>query len=142
MTLHILIAEPNRKNQELLREPLSAQGFEIIQSADSDETWRLIQSQKPDLVLLQVGAAVSDSEEIVRRIRVDRELAQTSIFCLGEKVTSDELVKWFNLGVDNYIDDSFSVQLLVAQIKAHLRRNGPQNPPRSSSGIPFKRRVL
>lgn len=127
MAWRILIAGAKNRRWEFLNTDLNTQGFEIIQTANDSETWKTIQTQKPDLVLIQVGTSELNGEEIVRRIRLDKQLTQVSIFCLGGPITTDELVQWFKLGADNYIDDSFSMPLLVAQIKAHLRRISSQN---------------
>jgi DNA-binding response OmpR family regulator len=138
MTWHILIAGPKHNRWNLLNTP----EFEIIQVTGDNETWKTIQTQKPDLVLIQVGTSELNGEEIVRRIRADPRLAQIVIFCLGGPITTDELVQWFKLGIDDYIDDSPSMSLWVAQIKAHLRRSCPQSSPQAACGSQSTRRFL
>lgn len=125
MPLHILIAEPNRIIRNVLQQHLSAQGFEIIQTTDGNAAWELIRAQKPALVLMRAALPGLNSREIVRRVRADSQLAEIGILCLGEPITTNELVEWFKLGIDNYIDYPFSMRLLVAQVKAHLRRIHP-----------------
>jgi len=71
--------------------------------------------------MIQVALPGLSSREIVRRIRADSRLAEIGILCLGGPVTSDQLVEWFKLGIDNYIVHPFSIQLVVAQVRAHLR---------------------
>ena len=124
MTQRILVAEPNRDTRSLLRRYLSAQGFEIIQAKEGNAAWKLIRLEEPNLVLMQVALPGMSSREIVRRIRADRRRADMGVFCFGESIVADELVQWFKLGIDNYIDYPLSMQVLVAQIRAHFRRIG------------------
>jgi two-component system, OmpR family, response regulator VicR len=120
--MHILIAEPNQKIRNQFQYHLSTQGFEIFQAADGNVAWESIQAQKPDLVLMQIKLPELSGVEIIRRVRADAHLAGTAIICFGEPLTTNELVDLFKLGIDNYIDSPFSMRLLVAQVKAHLRR--------------------
>lgn len=126
MTGRILIVGLNRTNRETWVGNLQAQGFEIIQSTDSNTVENMIQEYHPDLVLMPVAVAGLNSEKIISRVRKDSQLAGIGIFGLGGQLPTDELVRWFKLGIDNYVEDTISIPLLIAQIKAYLR-NTPQN---------------
>ena len=118
----ILVTEFDQNTTRILCSCIQAAGFEVIQATDGDSAWELIQAHMPILVLMATPLPGLSSWEIIRRVRRSNQMAELPVVILGDSVSTDEMVEWFKLGVDEYISKPFSTQLLVAQIRAILRR--------------------
>jgi DNA-binding response OmpR family regulator len=94
----------------------------MILALDGDTAWELIQARMPILVLMEAALPGLSSLEIVRRVRRSNQIAELPVMILGDPVSTEEMVEWFKLGIDEYISKPFSTQVLVAQMRAILRR--------------------
>lgn len=122
MTPRILVVEPDPSLAHMLQCQLLAAGFEILQAANGDMAWQLIQMHSPDLVLMEAGSPGLSSQEIICRMRTHVQLAQVRVILLGDPTTGYELAWWIECGADDYISKPFSIRVLIAQIRAMLRR--------------------
>ena len=122
MVSRILVVEFDESTIRSLRACLQAAGFEVIQASDGNTAWELIQTRTPILVLMGATLPGLNSFEIIRRVRRSKQMAELPMVILGDSVSTEEMVEWFKLGADKYISKPFSTQLLVAQIRAILRR--------------------
>jgi DNA-binding response OmpR family regulator len=94
----------------------------MILALDGDTAWELIQARMPILVLMEATLPGLSSLEIVRRVRRSNQIAELPVMILGDPVSTEEMVEWFKLGIDEYISKPFSTQVLVAQMRAIIRR--------------------
>ena len=104
--------------RQLVVDFLQPEGYELIEAADGKEPLELYQKEHPDLVLLDVMMPGYDGWTVCREIR--RESA-VPIMMLTAEGEIDQLFA-YDLGVDEYITKPFSPKILVAKIKALLRR--------------------
>jgi two-component system phosphate regulon response regulator PhoB len=84
-----------------------------------------IRRQKPDLVLLDVMLPGLDGFAICKRIRETVELAVTRVIMLTAKTQNEDIVRGLECGADDYVTKPFDRKVLIARIKAVLRRGTP-----------------
>ena len=117
---------------------LSGAGYEEVSSfARGDEGFNAVSSGHPDLVLLDVMLPGMDGVAVARAIRARTELAGTKILMLTARVQSEDIVRGLEAGADDYVTKPFDRKVLLARIKAVLRRGLPV-----SEGVDFDGLVL
>ena len=95
-------------------------GYDACTAKDGSEGLKQLYFYRPDLVLLDIGMPRMDGWEVCRRIREMCELPIIMVSVNGQK---SDLVKAFNLGVDDYITKPIHFPELVARVQAVLRRH-------------------
>ena len=115
----ILIADDEQLMRQLVVDFLQPEGYELIEAADGKEALELYQKEHPDLVLLDVMMPGYDGWTVCREIRRESAVPIMMLTAKGEEI--DQLFA-YDLGVDEYITKPFSPKILVAKIKALLRR--------------------
>ena len=115
----ILIADDEQLMRQLVVDFLKPEGYEMLEAADGKEALKLYHEQHPDLVLLEVMMPGYDGWTVCREIRRESSVPIMMLTAKGEEI--DQLCA-YDLGVDEYITKPFSPKILVAKIKALLRR--------------------
>jgi two-component system OmpR family response regulator len=105
---------------ELLAGSLRFAGYEVVTAASGAEAVRAVAGSRPDLVLLDVMMPGGDGFEVVRRVR-DTSPDVPVIFLTARDEVSDR-VTGFDLGADDYVTKPFSLDEVLARIKAVLKR--------------------
>jgi two-component system, OmpR family, KDP operon response regulator KdpE len=95
-------------------------GYDACTAKDGSEGLKQLYCYRPDLVLLDIGMPRMDGWEVCRRIREMCELPIIMVSVNGQK---SDLVKAFNLGVDDYVTKPIHFPELVARVQAVLRRH-------------------
>ena len=127
----ILIVDDETKIRRIVASNLERAGYDVISAADGMHALEIfeLQSPKPALVLMDVMMPEMDGFECACRIR---ELGETPIIFMTAKTDSNSKLKGFNLGADDYVCKPFSMEELLARIKAVLRRTQAKNTPSES----------
>jgi two-component system phosphate regulon response regulator PhoB len=125
MAATILIVEDDVAIRDMLCFSLKHSGFECLPVGDAEQGLDLIKTQKPDLILLDWMLPGMDGIEFIRRLRANEFWADIPVIMLTAKGESDDLVKGFSVGADDYINKPFSPPELIARMKAVLRRCNP-----------------
>ncbi len=115
----ILIADDEELMRQLVIDFLKPEGYEIIEAADGKVALEKYHSEHPDLILLDVMMPIYDGWTVCREIRRESTVPIMMLTAKGEEI--DQLFT-YDLGVDEYITKPFSPKILVAKIKALLRR--------------------
>ena len=115
----ILIADDEQLMRQLVVDFLQPEGYELVEAADGKEALELYKKEHPDLVLLDVMMPGYDGWTVCREIRRESAVPIMMLTAKGEEI--DQLFA-YDLGVDEYITKPFSPKILVAKIKALLRR--------------------
>lgn len=120
---HILVVEDEQKIRSGLRDFLEFHGFGVSEAVDGLEAQRVVAEKRFDLILLDLMLPKISGEQLCTRWR--REGMQTPVIMLTAKGQEKEKVTGLNLGADDYIAKPFSLEELLARIKAVLRRTDP-----------------
>ncbi len=123
MRQRILVVDDEVPIQELIKFNLEQAGFEVKVAGDGNEALERFESDKPDLVVLDLMLPGKDGWDVCKAIRRN---SNTPIIMLTAKETELERVLGLELGADDYITKPFSPLELVARIKAVLRRAAGQ----------------
>jgi DNA-binding response OmpR family regulator len=120
---HILVVEDEQKIRSGLRDFLEFHDFRVSEAADGLEAQRIVAEKRFDLILLDLMLPKISGEQLCTRWR--RDGMQTPVIMLTAKGQEKEKVTGLNLGADDYIAKPFSLEELLARIKAVLRRMDP-----------------
>ncbi len=119
----ILVVEDEQNIRSALTDFLEYHGFEAAVAEDGLEAERIVGERQFDLILLDLMLPKISGEQLCAKWR--REGLQTPILMLTAKGQEKEKVAGLNLGADDYITKPFSLEELLARIKAVLRRTDP-----------------
>lgn len=123
----ILVVDDEEDILRLIDYNLSKEGFKITTVTSGEEALEEVKSA-PDLVVLDLMLPGVDGLEVCRRIRMDPETRGIPIIMLTAKGEEADIVAGLELGADDYIVKPFSPRVLLARIKAVLRRNTEHGP--------------
>jgi len=118
----ILVIEDEPDILELINYNLDREGFRVINARDGEQGMRLARKEAPDLILLDLMLPSIDGIEVCRRLQADPATRGISIVMVTAKGEESDLVLGLGMGADDYITKPFSPKVLVARIKAVLRR--------------------
>ena len=104
---------------------LSSTGFEARGFADGVSFWSALQTQKPDLVVLDVMLPGVDGIELLQRMKASAELRTIPVVMATAKGAEYDKIRGLDLGADYYLVKPFGVMELVSCVKAVLRRCRP-----------------
>jgi DNA-binding response OmpR family regulator len=124
----ILIIEDDPDIRELTRYNLSREGYAIVEATSGDEGLRQVQECSIDLILLDLMLPGIDGLEVCRRIRADDETKNIPIIMLTAKGEEADIVAGLEVGADDYVTKPFSPRVLLARVRAILRRGQTDEP--------------
>ncbi len=131
----IAIIEDDSDIRTVLRFALKGAGYTDVCEADrGDSGLDMVLRERPALVLLDLMLPGLDGLTVCREIRRTPSVSATPIVMLTAKSAEDDIVKGLELGADDYVTKPFSKAVLVARVKAALRRPSAANGPRRAIG--------
>ena len=119
MLKKILVIDDDEKLNELLKNYLSDFGYKVLSATHPEKGLQLINSQKPELVILDVMLPDMSGFEVCKRIRRDSDVPVIMLTARGELM---DRVVGLELGADDYLPKPFEPRELVARIQTVLRR--------------------
>ena len=118
--VRILSVDDEPQVLRLIQNTLSEVGYSTIATSDPEEAEYLVETQKPQLVLLDLMMPGTDGIELMRRIH---DISNVPVIFISGYNRHEDVMKAFELGADDYIVKPFSHTELVARIEAVLRRS-------------------
>jgi two-component system OmpR family response regulator len=118
----VLVVDDEEYITDLLSTSLRFQGFEVATASGGHQALALVGSFQPELILLDVNLPDIDGFEVCRRLRADGDLVP--VIFLTAQDTKRDLLNGFTKGGDDYMTKPFSLEEVVARIRAVLRRAG------------------
>jgi two-component system, OmpR family, response regulator len=122
----VLVVDDESNITDLVATALRYEGFEVSAAASGRDALRLVGSFRPHLVVLDIMLPDLDGFEVQKRL-VDRGMPAPVLFLTARDATEDK-VRGLTIGGDDYVTKPFSLEELIARIRAVLRRvhgNGP-----------------
>lgn len=121
----VLVVEDEWPIRHLLKVSLSALEYEVSEAQTCEEAYQSLEARAPDLVLLDLGLPDGSGLEILRRLR---QQANTPVIVLSVQGAEKTKIEALDLGADDYLTKPFSVDELMARIRAALRRLSSVTP--------------
>ncbi len=118
----ILVIEDEEDIRELIRYNLGKAGYTVFESGSGDGGLKMAQQRAPDLIVLDLMLPGMDGLEVCRLLKRDDRTEAISILMLTARGEESDIVAGLELGADDYITKPFSPKVLIARIRAVLRR--------------------
>jgi len=122
MAYKILVVDDEPTIVRLMEFILARQGHEMLVAVNGEEALEKIQSQRPDLVLLDIMMPRIDGYEVAQRLRADPATAALPIIMLSAKAQDEDIRKGVEVGIDEYITKPFTPDYLVQVVAKYLAR--------------------
>lgn len=117
----------------LVRATIESDQYEVLEAADGDEAWALINEHKPSVVLLDVQMPGRTGLEVLALVRSDPSLEATRVIMLTAKALKADMELGIAAGADLYLTKPFSPLDLLTRVDEAL---GPRRPAQPA-GAPF-----
>jgi len=127
----ILIIEDEHDIRELISYTLENEGYEVFKAADGTKGLETARKKTPDLILLDIMLPDIDGLEVCRRIKRDEHTGSIPVIMLTAKSEDSDVISGLELGAEDYITKPFSPRVLVARLRAVLRRKGEDHEEES-----------
>ncbi len=118
----VLVVDDEPNIRDLLEVALRFHGFAVVSAANGEDALRRAREDRPRLVVLDVMLPDVGGFEVCRRLRAEGD--ETPVIFLTARDTPSDTVTGLTLGGDDYVTKPFSVDALVARVRAVLRRSG------------------
>lgn len=119
----ILLVEDEQDLLELLRYNLAREGYEVETTMSGEEALSLVRAKLPSLILLDLMLPGMDGLEVCRTLKSREHTASVPVIMLTARGEESDIVRGLELGADDYLPKPFSPRVLLARIRAVLRRS-------------------
>jgi DNA-binding response OmpR family regulator len=124
--MQILVVEDEQRMAELLRRTLQEEGHQVIVASDGKEGFEIARSSAFDVIILDVMLPGIDGVTVARQLRERRN--QTPVLMLTARDAPSDIIKGLDCGADDYLTKPFSIDILLARIRAVSRRGAVARP--------------
>ena len=120
MKKRILVVEDTEDNRQILRDLLTAAGYDIIEATDGATGVAMAADQLPDLILMDIQLPVIDGYEATRRIKADPATRHIPIVAVTSYALAGDETKTREAGCDGYIAKPYSPRNLLEKVRGFL----------------------
>lgn len=120
MSKRILVVEDQEDNRRIVRDLLTSAGYEMIEATTGEDGVALAESERPDLILMDIQLPGLDGYEATRRIKANPALRAIPIIAVTSYALSGDDVKALQVGCDDYVTKPFSPRALLGKIREYL----------------------
>lgn len=124
---HILVVEDEEDIQELISYNLKKEKYQVDTVSTGEEAIHFAKTKLPDVIILDLMLPGIDGFEVCRCLKSNETSRAIPIVILTAKGEETDIVTGLELGADDYITKPFSPSILIARIRAILRRKSPTN---------------
>ena len=118
----VLVVDDEPDIRELVQHHLEIEGFEVLSAPDGEKGLFLIQNELPDLIILDLMLPGIDGLEVCRKLNNIESTSDIPIIMLTAKGEETDIIKGLDYGAEDYVTKPFSPRVLMARVKAILRR--------------------
>jgi two-component system phosphate regulon response regulator PhoB len=122
---HVLVVEDEAALAELLKYNLEKEGYRVSMAHDGEEALVLADETTPDLVVLDWMLPKAAGIEVCRRLRGRQDTRNVPIVMLTARTEESDRIRGLDVGADDYITKPFSMNELLARLRAVMRRIRP-----------------
>lgn len=130
-----LIVDDEKDIRDLVAYNLSKEGFAVLTASDGNDALRQLAGHKVSLVILDIMMPGMDGFEVCKYIRQHEATANLPVLFLTARSSEVDQIVGLELGADDYIQKPVSPRILVARVKAALRRSVTKAPKLDETGI-------
>ncbi|HLH38052.1 MAG TPA: response regulator transcription factor [Bryobacteraceae bacterium] len=124
--MQILVVEDERRMAELLEKTLQEEGHQVIVARDGREGFEIARNSPFDVIVLDLMLPGMDGFSIARKLRACRN--QTPVLMLTARDAPADIVRGLDAGADDYLTKPFSIEILLARLRAVSRRGAIPRP--------------
>ena len=124
----ILLVEDEESIVELVRYNLSREGYTVHVAMSGEDALSLVRTANPALILLDIMLPEIDGIEVCRRLRRDDSTMSTPVIMLTARGEESDIITGLEAGADDYVTKPFSPRVLMARVRAVLRRKNEPAP--------------
>jgi len=135
MRSRILIIEDEEDIRELVRYNLERENFGVIEAESGEAGLKLVLQEQPDLILLDLMLPGKDGMQVCGELKCNQAVRDIPVVMMTARGEESDIVAGLEIGAEDYITKPFSPNVLVARVKAVLRR-------KTSAPLPAKDDVL
>jgi diguanylate cyclase (GGDEF)-like protein len=136
MGKRILVVDDDPDITKFIEVTLAAAGFDVAVAFDGQEALDMVSEWRPDLVLLDIMLPRIDGFEVAHELRARARLTGMGIIVVSARSLPEDRVRGLSIGVDDYIVKPFEPRLLVARVRAALRRLHDMRSLSPLTGLP------
>ncbi len=136
MGKRILVVDDDPDITKFIEVTLAAAGFDVAVAFDGQEALDMVSEWRPDLVLLDIMLPRIDGFEVAHELRARARLTGMGIIVVSARSLPEDRVRGLSIGVDDYIVKPFEPSLLVARVRAALRRLHDMRSLSPLTGLP------
>jgi two-component system, OmpR family, KDP operon response regulator KdpE len=127
-----LLVEDDQNIVDLIRSNLTVRGYDTVISTDGMRAMQLLETEEPDIVLLDLMLPGADGFELCKQIR---ERSPVGIIVVSARGGERDKVTALHMGADDYMTKPFSIEEMLARITATLRRTRPADPTAEAASV-------
>ncbi|MDO8752518.1 MAG: response regulator [Anaerolineales bacterium] len=116
----VLIVDDEPNNVDFLEQALEDSGYQLITATNGQEALNKIQSEQPDLVLLDLAMPIMDGFAVLERVKADQSLRDIPIIIISAEHDSKSVVRGIKQGAEDYLTKPVNVGLLVKKVKEYM----------------------
>jgi two-component system KDP operon response regulator KdpE len=121
----VLIIDDDPMAIQLVTDTLRQQDYVVYSALDGPQGLRAMYEHHPDLIILDVNMPTMDGWTVCQRIR---EVSNVPVVMLTARDAPEEVIKGLDLGADDYVTKPFDIKVLLARVRATLRRAAADSP--------------
>ena len=132
MATRILVVDDDRQILRLVRSYLEQVGYQVLTALDGESALRMIRTEQPDLVILDLMLPGQDGWDVMHAVRADPRQAELPIIMLTARIEDTDKILGLELGADDYMTKPFNPREVLARVRAVLRRVSGGPTPRQT----------
>ncbi|MFB0629129.1 response regulator [Streptomyces sp. AB3(2024)] len=125
----VLVVEDDPQLVRALKINLQARKFDVEEAPDGSSALRLAAARKPDVIVLDLGLPDMDGIDVIKGVR---GWSRVPILVLSARHTSEDKIRALDAGADDYVTKPFSMDELLARLRAAARRREPHGAPQAN----------
>ncbi len=124
--MQILVVEDERRMADLLERTLQEEGHQVVLARDGRAGFEMARCSPFDVIVLDVTLPAMDGVSVARRLRECR--VQTPVLMLTARDAPSDVIRGLDSGADDYLTKPFSIEVLLARLRAVSRRGAIARP--------------
>ena len=121
----VLVVDDEPAQRAMLAYNIEAQGYRVVTAADGEEALIVADEQRPDIILLDWMLPRLSGIEVCRQLKARPATRETPVIMVSARTEEEDRVRGLDTGADDYVTKPYSINELIARLKANLRRIRP-----------------